>query len=79
MFFTYRCRWDESPGGEHMKKPSRLLVVPALAVVTLAAFAAGPDGPQQPQPVPPIVQPYPGPIGPDSGPVDPTPVEPPPS
>lgn len=61
--------------GEHMKKLVRLLVVPALIVTAQVAFAADP-GPQAPHPVPPIIHPYPGPIGPD-GPVDPTPVEPP--
>jgi hypothetical protein len=60
-----------------MRKSVRLLVVPALVAVSQIAFAADP-GPQAPQPVPPIInQPYPGPIGPNTGPVDPTPTEPP--
>jgi len=60
----------------HMKKLVRTLIIPALIVVAQAAFAANPPGPQAPRPVPPIL--YPGP-GPSTGPVDPTPVEPPPS
>jgi hypothetical protein len=56
-----------------MKKLVRLLViVPALIVVAQGALA---QNPAPPQPVPPILQPYPGPIGPQ-GPVDPTPVGP---
>jgi hypothetical protein len=57
-----------------MKKLVRILVVPALILVAHAASAQNPQGPQTPQPVPPILQPYPGPT---TGPVDPTPVEPP--
>jgi hypothetical protein len=59
-----------------MKKLVRILAIPALLVVAQAALAATTPGPQTPQPVPPILQPYPGPT---TGPVDPTPVEPPPS
>jgi hypothetical protein len=59
-----------------MKKLVRILVIPALIAVAQAASAANLAGPQPPQPVPPIL--YPGP-GPTTGPVDPTPVEPPPS
>ena len=60
-----------------MKKLVCILVVPIFIVVAQAALAANLAGPQSPQPVPPIV--YPGPAGPSTGPVDPTPVEPPPS
>ncbi len=59
-----------------MNKLVRTLVIPALLVVAQAALAANTPGPQPPPPVPPIL--YPGP-GPQTGPVDPTPVEPPPS
>lgn len=59
-----------------MKKLVRILVIPALIVVAQAALAANPAGPQPPQP-PPIPQPYPAPHGPNTGPVDPTPVLPP--
>jgi hypothetical protein len=62
-----------------MKKLVRTLVVPAFIVAAQGALAANPAGPQSPQPIPPIIQPYPGPVGPDGGPVDPTPVEPPPN
>jgi hypothetical protein len=60
-----------------MKKLARKLIVPALIVVAQAAFAANTPGPQAPPRVPPIL--HPGPNGPSTGPVDPTPVEPPPS
>ena len=59
-----------------MKKLIRLLAVPAFAVVVQVALAANLNGPQAPQPAPPILKPYPGPVGPN-GPVDPTPVQPP--
>jgi len=51
-----------------MKKLIRLLAVPALAVVVQVALAANFNGPQAPQPAPPILKPYPGPVGPN-GPV----------
>jgi hypothetical protein len=59
-----------------MKKLVSILIVPVFIVVAQAALAANFAGPQSPQPVPPIL--YPGPNGPTTGPVDPTPVEPPP-
>jgi hypothetical protein len=60
-----------------MKKLIRISVTSALMIMTQAALAANAAGqqPTQPHP-PPILKPYPGPIGPN-GPVDPTPVEPP--
>src|ERR1700761_5627734 len=70
------CKWVQSLGGEHMKKLVRISVVSDLVVTTQVALAANSDAPHPPQPVPPILHPHPGPIGP-SGPVDPTPVDPP--
>jgi len=60
-----------------MRKLVRLSVVIALVAAAQVGFAAGQSGPQPPQPVPPILQPYPGPNVPGTGPVDPTPVLPP--
>ncbi len=45
-----------------MKKLVRLLAVPALAVVVQVALAANLNGPQAPQPAPPILKPHPGPL-----------------
>jgi hypothetical protein len=64
-----------------MKKVVRLFVVPALVAAAPVVFAAAQQsGPQTP--VPPIIlQPNPvPPVGPNtSGPVDPTPTQPPPT
>jgi hypothetical protein len=70
------CRWVQSLGGEHMKELVRISVVSALVVMAQVALADSPAAPPRPRPVPPILQPHPGPVGP-SGPVDPTPVDPP--
>jgi hypothetical protein len=69
--FVYR--YFQSLGGDHLKKLVRILAVPAFTVVAQVALATSPASPPPPQPPPPILRPHPGP----SGPVDPTPVQPP--
>ena len=48
-----------------MKKLVRIsVVILPLVVVAQVALAANPHAQQPPQPIPPIIQPYPGPPGP---------------